>query len=143
MKPANLSANDSGSRSTGLETRSGTKKKIKPEVAGGVVNSSAGSLPAALLHLGDEKCKVSWRSKVENDESSMSEVSNVENMTNTIAEETSYAEFGKDNEMNEATPKKTQTHTYVLGKSLKAPMFDSISDVTVELFRGSSQITNP
>ncbi|KAG9284576.1 hypothetical protein G9A89_004618 [Geosiphon pyriformis] len=146
---ANLSTGSSGSGSTGLGTWSGTKKKIKPEVAGGIVDSSAGPLPAVLLHSGNEKHKVSWRSKVENDELSISGVSDVENMTNTIAKETSYVESGDDNEINEATPRKTWTRTYMLGKSPKAPTFNSMSDdenalslLSPKMFNGSNQMSS-
>ncbi|KAG9286594.1 hypothetical protein G9A89_005362 [Geosiphon pyriformis] len=142
-----LSASGSGSRLTGLGTQSGTKKKAKPEVTGGVVDLSAGPLSAALLHLDDEEHKIFWGSKVENDESSVSGVSDVENIVNTIVEETSYAESGEDNKINEATPKKTRTHTYMLDKSPKAPMFDSMSDdknvlnlPSPKMFNGSSQM---
>ncbi|KAG9300593.1 hypothetical protein G9A89_005193 [Geosiphon pyriformis] len=163
MEPASLSAGGSGSGLTGLGTQFGTKKKVqvesvyfrglsykkprKPEIAGGVVDLFAGFLPAALLHSGDEECKVSWESKVENDESSMSEVSDVENMANTIAEETSYTEFGDDDKMNKATPRKTRIRTYVLGKSPKAPTFDFMSDdknvlslPSPKMFNGSNQM---
>ncbi|KAG9292328.1 hypothetical protein G9A89_000467, partial [Geosiphon pyriformis] len=140
MKLVILSAGGSGSGLTGLEIR-------KPEVTGGVVDLSAGPLPAALLHSGDEECKVSWGSKVENDESSVSVVLDVENMANTIAKETSYAESGDNDEMNETTPRKTQTCTYVLDKPPKAPTFDSISDdknalslPSPKMFNGSNQM---
>ncbi|KAG9287732.1 hypothetical protein G9A89_004135 [Geosiphon pyriformis] len=147
MEPVSSSAGGSGSGSTGLGTWSGTKKKVKPEVAGGVVDSSTGLLPAALLHSDDEEHKVSWENKIENDVSSMSGVSDVKNMVNTIAEKTSYAESGEDDEINKATPRKTQTCTYVLGKPLKAPTFDSMSDnenalslPSPKMFNGSNQM---
>ncbi|KAG9298233.1 hypothetical protein G9A89_002721 [Geosiphon pyriformis] len=138
----------SGSESTGVYFRGPSYKELrKSEVAGRVVDLSAGLLPAALLHLGDEECKISWRSEVENDESSMSEVLDVENMANTIAKETSYTESGEDNEINETTPRKTRTHTYVLDKPPKAPTFDSMSDdenalslLSPKMFNGSNQI---
>ncbi|KAG9291093.1 hypothetical protein G9A89_012965 [Geosiphon pyriformis] len=163
MELASLFAGGSGSGSTGLGTQSGTKKKTriesvysrgssykkprKPKVAGRVVDSSAGSLPVALLHSGNEEYKVSWGSEVENNESSMSGVLNLENMANTIAEETSYIESGNNNKINEATSRKTRTRTYMLSKSPKAPMFDSMSDdenalslPSPKMFNGSNQI---
>ncbi|KAG9301885.1 hypothetical protein G9A89_004565 [Geosiphon pyriformis] len=140
IEPASLSAGGSGPGSTGLGTWSGTKKKAiyshdpsykkpkKPEVTDEVVDLSAGPLPAALLHLDDEEHKVSWGSEVKNNKSSMSGMSNVENIVNTIAEKTSYTESSEDNEMNKTMPRKTRTRIYVLGKSPKAPTFDSISN---------------
>ncbi|KAG9298741.1 hypothetical protein G9A89_012809 [Geosiphon pyriformis] len=123
------------------------KKPRKPEVADGVVDLSVGSLPAALLHLGNEKCKVSWGSEVENNKSSVSGVLDVENMANTIAKETSYAESDDNNKMNETSPRKTRTHIYVLGKPPKAPTFDSMSDdknalslPSPKMFNGSNQM---
>ncbi|KAG9304508.1 hypothetical protein G9A89_020072 [Geosiphon pyriformis] len=163
IEPVNLSTDSSGSGSTGLETWSGTKKKArvesvysrglsykkprKPEITGGVVDLSAGPLSAALLHLDNEKHKVSWGSEVENNKSSMSGVLDIENMANTIAKETSYTESDEDDKMNKAMLRKTQTHTYMLGKSPKAPTFDSMSDdenalslPSPKMFNGSNQI---
>ncbi|KAG9304125.1 hypothetical protein G9A89_019687 [Geosiphon pyriformis] len=150
MEPASSSVGGSGSGLTGLEIRFGTKKKTKPEVTSRVVDSFAGPLPAALLHLGNKEHKVSWRSKVKNDESSVSEMLDIENMANTIVKETSYAESGNDNEMNKVTPRKTWTHTYMLSKSPKAPMFDFMSDdenalslPSPKMFNGSNQMLSP
>ncbi|KAG9302174.1 hypothetical protein G9A89_020608 [Geosiphon pyriformis] len=105
MELVSSSAGGSGFGSTGLEIQSGVKKKVKPDVAGGVVDLFAGPLPTTLLYLGDKKHKVSWRS--ENDKSSISGVLDVENMVNTIAEKMSYAKLGKNDNMDIATLRKT------------------------------------
>ncbi|KAG9288105.1 hypothetical protein G9A89_017700 [Geosiphon pyriformis] len=80
----------------------------------------------------------------------MSGVLDVENMVNTIAKETSYAESGEDDEINEAMLRKTWTHTYVLGKPPKALIFDSMSNnkntlslLSSKIFNGSNQMPFP
>ncbi|KAG9284995.1 hypothetical protein G9A89_009805 [Geosiphon pyriformis] len=54
-------------------------------------------------------------------------------MANTIAEETSYAESGEDDNMNEMTPRKTRIQTFVLGNPLKQSSFKCMSDDNVVL----------
>ncbi|KAG9304654.1 hypothetical protein G9A89_020218 [Geosiphon pyriformis] len=54
-------------------------------------------------------------------------------MANTIAKETSYAESGEDDNMDETTPRKIRTQTFTLGNPLKWPSFECISDDNVVL----------
>ncbi|KAG9286576.1 hypothetical protein G9A89_005344 [Geosiphon pyriformis] len=104
------------------------KKPKKPVAVGSMINTSAG--PFSLEDLGEAGAKpaVSWGSNVGNIASSMNGLSDAENMTNLVTEETSYAESGKDDNMDEATPKKTCTRMYALGNPMKQPLFDNVSD---------------
>ncbi|KAG9294397.1 hypothetical protein G9A89_001902 [Geosiphon pyriformis] len=146
MEPASSSAGGSGSGSAGLGTRSGTKKKRvesvysrgasykkpkKPDVETGLVESSAGPLSLGDLGIDGVKPIRSWGSEVAGETSSVSEISDVENMKNTIAEETSYADSDAsemDDALDDATPRKTRTRTYVLGGQPKKISFDNPSD---------------
>ncbi|KAG9299386.1 hypothetical protein G9A89_014035 [Geosiphon pyriformis] len=74
-----------------------------------IVDLLAGLLFTALLYSDDNNHKVSWRSEVENDESSISKVSDIENLKNIIAEKTSYINSNTsetDNMMDNTTPRK-------------------------------------
>ncbi|KAG9289738.1 hypothetical protein G9A89_014473 [Geosiphon pyriformis] len=119
--------------STGLGTHPNTKKKHvksvysyvasykklkKPEAGSVLVNLSIGSL--ALENIG--------RSEVGSVASSVSGLSDVENMANTIAKEMSYVESSEDDDINNATLKKTPTQMYILGNSLKALTFDTMNN---------------
>ncbi|KAG9298537.1 hypothetical protein G9A89_018896 [Geosiphon pyriformis] len=140
MELASSSAGDSGSVSTGLGTRSGVrskkhvegvysrsalyKKPRKPKAAGRMVDLSASSLSIGILG-------ADGSSEVESDGNSVSEISDMENLKNTVAEETSYVDLNAsntDNMANNATPRMTKTVTYVLGQLLKPPAFDKMSD---------------
>ncbi|KAG9286402.1 hypothetical protein G9A89_014568 [Geosiphon pyriformis] len=126
MKLIGSSVGGSSSVSAGLGTRSGVKSKRfasahlcgasykkpkKPAAVGSVVNTSAG--PISLEDLGEAGAKsvVSWGSNVSSVVSSVSSFLDVENMTNLVAEEISYAESGEDNGMDKNMPKKTCTQT--------------------------------
>ncbi|KAG9287392.1 hypothetical protein G9A89_023764 [Geosiphon pyriformis] len=168
MDPAGSSAGVSGSILTGLGSRSGSKKKArvesvysrgasfkkvrKPVVSGTVVDSPAGLLYTdSLLADGGER-KESWGSEVENESNNISEVSDLEDIENLVAEKTSYIDsnaFGNDNLMDDVTPKKTRTRTYVLGKPPKQPSFNLETDNNSVLklppctFVGSNQLPPP
>ncbi|KAG9297129.1 hypothetical protein G9A89_019410 [Geosiphon pyriformis] len=168
MDPAGSSAGVSGSISTGLESRSGSKKKArvesvysrgasfkkvrKPVVSGTVVNSSAGLLYAdPLLADGGER-KASWGSEVENESNNISEVSDLEDMENLVAEETSYIDSnasGNDDLMDDVTLRKTKTRTYVLDKPPKQLSFNlknddnSVLELPSRMFVGSNQLPPP
>ncbi|KAG9291174.1 hypothetical protein G9A89_013046 [Geosiphon pyriformis] len=148
MNPMGTSVGGSGIGLAGLGTQSNDKKKacidsmyfygplfkkLKMSVAGKVVDSSAGSL--SLKNISDASIKfvVFWDSKVGSVSSSVSSFLNVKNMKNTVVEETSYAKSSKDNNMNEATPRKTHMQTYVLNNSPKKPLFEHISDNNTKL----------
>ncbi|KAG9284279.1 hypothetical protein G9A89_002089 [Geosiphon pyriformis] len=71
---------------------------------------------------------VSWKSKVGSVFSSISSLLDVKNMANTVAKETSYAESGNNNNMNEAIPRKTRMQMYMLGNSPKQPAFKHMNN---------------
>ncbi|KAG9304593.1 hypothetical protein G9A89_020157 [Geosiphon pyriformis] len=152
MKPAGSSAGGSGFGSTGLGSQSDNKKKAQVEsvysrspsykkakksgVAVSIVDLLAGSLPAVLLHSGVDNRKVFWGSEVKNEESSISKVLNIENLKNIVAEEMSYVNFNAsetDNMVNNTTPKKMQTRSYILGQPPKMSSLYSLSDNNTEL----------
>ncbi|KAG9304838.1 hypothetical protein G9A89_016868 [Geosiphon pyriformis] len=145
MELASTSTGSSGAGLTGLGTHSNTKKKHidtvyscgasykKPKVpvTGGVIDFSASPLSLENIGVVSVKPVVSWRSDIDSIASSVSGLSDVKNMKNTVAEETSYAESDNlaDNEnMNKTTPRKTCTRTYVLGQLPKVPLFNDVSD---------------
>ncbi|KAG9286647.1 hypothetical protein G9A89_012197 [Geosiphon pyriformis] len=147
MDPAGSSAGVSGSILTGLGFRSGSKKKArvesvysrgasfkkvrKPVVSGTMIDSSAGLLYADLLLADGSEHKASWGSEVENKSNNVSEVSDLEDMENLVAEETSYIDSnasGNDDLMDDVTPRKTRTRTYVLDKPPKQPFFNLEND---------------
>ncbi|KAG9295425.1 hypothetical protein G9A89_013454 [Geosiphon pyriformis] len=96
MEPVSSSAGGSGSILAGLGTRQSVKSKCvdtpKKPVAGVVVDSSAGSLGLKILSGADVKPEISWKSEVGSVTSSVSNLLDIENMVNTIAEKTNDAE---------------------------------------------------
>ncbi|KAG9284572.1 hypothetical protein G9A89_000655 [Geosiphon pyriformis] len=143
MEPIGSSAGGSGFVSVGLETHSDVKSKHlvsaylhdtsykklkKPAAIGDVINTSAS--PLSLENLGEAGVKpvVSWGSNVGSVTNSVSGLSDAENMTNLVTKETSYAESGKNDDMDEATPKKTHTRTYALSNPMKQPLFNNVSN---------------
>ncbi|KAG9307354.1 hypothetical protein G9A89_017183 [Geosiphon pyriformis] len=68
------------------------KSKI-PGITSGVIDLSAGPIPGNILQASNLECKVSWSSKVESKDISISGVSDLENMDNMVTEETSYMDF--------------------------------------------------
>ncbi|KAG9283969.1 hypothetical protein G9A89_005476 [Geosiphon pyriformis] len=108
------------------------KKSKNSGLLGGVVDSLTGLIPNDVLQAGDLEHKVSWNSKVESENASISEVSDLENITNIVAEETSYVSSDNseaDNMVDNITPKKTQTRTFVLRQPLRKLSFNDMSDV--------------
>ncbi|KAG9295570.1 hypothetical protein G9A89_003873 [Geosiphon pyriformis] len=107
------------------------KKSKNPKVGVSVVDLSAG--PLGLANIGDVNGRFSksWGSKMENKASSMGSLSDLENMKNTVTEETSYADLNNsvvDGIEDNITPKKTCTHIYVLSQPPKAPSFNVLSN---------------
>ncbi|KAG9289035.1 hypothetical protein G9A89_015584 [Geosiphon pyriformis] len=142
MNPVGSSAGESASGSAGVGTRSGTKKKAcvesvyarglsykkvkKPDDSGVVVDSSAGPLPVDMLYGGIDDQKKSWSSEMDSEESSVGGTSDVENIKNTIVEETSYVNSdtsGDDELMGNAMPKGLKMKTYVFEHPPKQPFF--------------------
>ncbi|KAG9303588.1 hypothetical protein G9A89_018484 [Geosiphon pyriformis] len=112
------------------------KKSKKSGIIGFVVNSLAGPLFEHVLQTDCNERKVSWGSKVESEDISISEVSDVENINNMVAEKTSYVNFNAfetDNMVDNVTSRKIQTKTYVLEPPPKTPFFKNLSDNDTEL----------
>ncbi|KAG9306333.1 hypothetical protein G9A89_018216 [Geosiphon pyriformis] len=146
MEPVGFAAGGSGSVSAGLGTRSGVKNKRsvgpqsrgasykkpkKPVAVDGLVESSAG-VSNVMDESGDgPNIGRSWASEVNSEVDSVSGVSDLDNLENVVAEETSYAESdvsGLDDDMNDATPRKTRTRTYVLNSKPPPLSFNVLSD---------------
>ncbi|KAG9289859.1 hypothetical protein G9A89_015439 [Geosiphon pyriformis] len=165
INPVGSSAGGSASGLAGVGTCSGNKKKAcvesvyahgpsykkvkKPDDFGVVVDSSAGSLPVNMLHGSIDDWKKSWGSEMDSEESSIGRTSDVENMKNTIVEETSYVNSdasGDDKLMGNAMPKGLRTRMYVFDHLPKQPSFVDVSgtDDVLELpsctFYGSNQL---
>ncbi|KAG9297350.1 hypothetical protein G9A89_005634 [Geosiphon pyriformis] len=132
MEPVGFAAGGSGSILAGLGTRSGVKNKCsvgphfcgafykkpkKPMVVDGLVESSAG-ISNVMDESGDRpNIGQSWASEVNSKVDSINGVSDLDNMKNIVTEKTCYAESNisdLDDDMNDAMPRKTRTHTYVL-----------------------------
>ncbi|KAG9304055.1 hypothetical protein G9A89_005965 [Geosiphon pyriformis] len=112
-------------------------KKPKKPVAGVVVNSSANTLGLENLGGAGIKPGISWGSKVDSITSSISDLSDIENMANTIAEKTNYTESDKDDNMDETMPRKTCTWMFVLGNPLNDD--DIVLDLSSRVDIGSNQ----
>ncbi|KAG9307278.1 hypothetical protein G9A89_017106 [Geosiphon pyriformis] len=106
--------------------RGASYKKPKKPAAGVSVVSSTGPLHLEDLGGDDNKPTVSWGSRVNSVSSSVSGLSDVENLENLIAEETSYVDSGEDDKMDETILYRTHTRMYVLEQSLKAPLFITV-----------------
>ncbi|KAG9289049.1 hypothetical protein G9A89_015598 [Geosiphon pyriformis] len=145
MEPVGFAAGGSGSILAGLGTQSGVKNKHsvgpqscgasykkpkKPVAVGSLVESSAG-VSNVMDESGDgPNIRRSWASEVNSEVDSVSGVSDLDNLENIVAEKTSYAESdaGLDDDMNDAIPRKTRTHTYVLNSKLPPLSFNILSD---------------
>ncbi|KAG9295963.1 hypothetical protein G9A89_011815 [Geosiphon pyriformis] len=146
MEPVGIAASGSGSISAGLGTQSGVKNKhsVGPQSRGvsykkpkksvavdGLVESSAG-VSNIMDESGDgPNIGRSWASEVNSEVNSISGISDLDNLENIVAEETSYTESdasGLDDDMNDAMPKKTRTHTYVLNSKPPPLSFNVLSD---------------
>ncbi|KAG9294854.1 hypothetical protein G9A89_008546 [Geosiphon pyriformis] len=165
IKPVDSFAGGSSSVLAGLEFWSVAKKKAcienvysqgpsykklkKPDVTGVVVDSSAGSFPGHILQTDCGKCKMSWDNEVESKNTSISGMSNIENINNIVAEETSYIDSNTsetDDIVDNVTPKKTQMRIYILEQLPKTPFFKNLSNDDAEIvlpnskFVGSNQL---
>ncbi|KAG9293349.1 hypothetical protein G9A89_007595 [Geosiphon pyriformis] len=141
MELVGFAAGGFGFVSAGLGTRSGVKNKCsvgpqsrsasykkpkKPVVVDGLVESSAG-----VSNIMDESGDGLNIGKVNSEVDSVSGISDLNNLENVIAEETSYAESdvsGLDDDMNDATPRKMRTRTYVLNSKPPPLSFNVPSD---------------
>ncbi|KAG9300291.1 hypothetical protein G9A89_011364 [Geosiphon pyriformis] len=160
MEPVGSSAGGSGLVSAGLETCQSVKKKCvdtvysqsasykkpKKPAAGNVVNSSAESLSLEDIGGAGAKPVESWGSEIGSVASSVSGLSDVKNMANMVAKETSYVESDENDGMDENTPRKTRTQTYMLDNPPKQPLFDRMSDnddalkLPLPKFDGANQV---
>ncbi|KAG9294534.1 hypothetical protein G9A89_008645 [Geosiphon pyriformis] len=136
------STGGSGSGSAGLGTHQSAKnkcvdtvyacgasyKKLKKPAAGVLVESSAGPLHLEDLGGDNSEPAASWRSKVGSISGNVSGLSDVENLENLVAKETSYVDSSKDDKIDETTPHRTRTQTYVLEQSLKVLLFVTMND---------------
>ncbi|KAG9293668.1 hypothetical protein G9A89_019005 [Geosiphon pyriformis] len=139
-----LSAGSSSSVLAKLRTQSNNKKKacIKsvyshglsykkpktPRTSNNTVNSSAGPIPIDVLQAGSMECKVSWGSKVKNENASISGVSDIENMNNMVAEEMSYV----DSNDSKADDMKSSFNN--------ASNTDNVLELPSRMFNGSNQL---
>ncbi|KAG9291860.1 hypothetical protein G9A89_012145 [Geosiphon pyriformis] len=145
MKPANTSAGGPNIGLIGLETYLNAKKnhmnsvyfcgashkKPKKSVVGDIIDLSASPLSIGNFVSASVKPVMSWSSEVGSIVSSASGLSNIENIKNMVAKKTSYADSDtsfKYKNMDNTTPRKTRTYTYMLGHPPKQPLFDCISD---------------
>ncbi|KAG9306520.1 hypothetical protein G9A89_004717 [Geosiphon pyriformis] len=133
MEPVSSSADNSGLILAGLGTRQSVKskrvdmvyshnalyKKPKKPVVGNVIDSSADLLSMESIGGVGVKPGVFWGSKVGSIANSVSDLSDIKNMANTVAKKTSYTELGKVDNMDDTTPRKTHIRTYILGNPLK------------------------
>ncbi|KAG9290954.1 hypothetical protein G9A89_011104 [Geosiphon pyriformis] len=146
MELVGFAAGGFGSISAGLGTQSGVKNKHsvglqsrsafykkpkKPVVIDGLVESSAGV--SNVIDKSDDGPNIgrSWANEVNSEVDSVSGVSDLDNLENVVTEETSYAELdvsGLDDDMNDATPRKTHTCTYVLNSKPPPLSFNMLSD---------------
>ncbi|KAG9296168.1 hypothetical protein G9A89_014760 [Geosiphon pyriformis] len=142
-EPTDSSAGSSDSVLTSLGTHSGVKSKRlasvhscgtfykkpkKPAAVSGVINTSVGLLSLEDLGEASTKYVVSWGSNVSSVVNNMSSLSDVENMMNLVAKETSYVESGEDDNIDKAMLRKTHTRTYTLSNLMKQPLFNNVSD---------------
>ncbi|KAG9295631.1 hypothetical protein G9A89_005324 [Geosiphon pyriformis] len=161
MELTSFSAGGSSSVLVGLGTHSGVKSKClagvhshgasykkpkKPVAVSGMINMSVGPLSLEDLGKAGAKSVVSWGSNVGSILSSVSGFSNMKNMTNLVTEETSYAESGENDDMDNTTLRKTCTRTYAMGNPIKQTLFNNVSDdssvleLLFCLFSGSNQL---
>ncbi|KAG9293669.1 hypothetical protein G9A89_019006 [Geosiphon pyriformis] len=142
IDPVGSSAGGLASGSAGVGIWFGTKKKacIESVYAHGlsykkakkfddsdvVVDLSAGPLAMNMLHGGIDDQKKSWGSEMNSEELSVGETSNIENIKNTIVEETSYvnSDTSRDDElMNNTMPKNLRMRMYIFEHPSKQSSF--------------------
>ncbi|KAG9287981.1 hypothetical protein G9A89_017576 [Geosiphon pyriformis] len=138
MDPISSSAGSLVSFSAGLGTQFGVKTKWlvntylcsafykkpkKPTIVGNMVETSAGFLVFPDM--------ITDSNKPVNKTSSINGILDLENMKNTVVEETSYADSNVleiDDTIDDTTPRKICTRTYVLNSQPKILFFDNLSD---------------
>ncbi|KAG9304137.1 hypothetical protein G9A89_019699 [Geosiphon pyriformis] len=103
-------------------------KKLKKPEANNIIDLFTGLVNLRNIGGASIKFVVSWRSEVGSVNNSVSSLLNVEDMTNTIAEKTSYAESDENNNINKVTLRKTYTQTYMLDNPPKQSVFEHIND---------------
>ncbi|KAG9291989.1 hypothetical protein G9A89_017888 [Geosiphon pyriformis] len=111
------------------------KKMKKPEAFGTVVDLSTGLLSTDMLQTNSGECVKSWSSKMDSEENSVSEVSDIENMKNMVTKEMSYIDSNAsemDNIVDNATLRMMHTRTYILEKLPKELSLDTLSDNSTE-----------
>ncbi|KAG9292884.1 hypothetical protein G9A89_016246 [Geosiphon pyriformis] len=146
MELVGFAAGGSGSISTGLGTWSGVKNKRsvgpqscsvsykkpkKPVAVDGLVESSAGVSNVMDESGNGPDIGQLWASEVNSEVDSVSGVSNLDNLENVIAKETSYVESdvsGLDDDINNAMPRKMHICTYVLTNKPPPLSFNVLSD---------------
>ncbi|KAG9286287.1 hypothetical protein G9A89_014273 [Geosiphon pyriformis] len=146
MELVGFAAGGPGSVSAGLGTRSGVKNKClvgpqsrgasykkpkKPVAVDGLVESSAGVSNVMDVSGDGPDIGRLWASKVNSKVDSVSGVSDLDNMENVVAEETSYVESnasGLDDDMDDAMPRKTCTRTFVLNSKPPPLSFNVLND---------------
>ncbi|KAG9305292.1 hypothetical protein G9A89_007787 [Geosiphon pyriformis] len=142
MELVGLSAGGSGLNTAGLETCQSAKnmhvdtvysygvsyKKPKKPAAGVLVELSAGPLHLEDLGGVNGKLAAFWGSRMGSVSSSVSDLLNVENLENLVAEETSYIDSSEDDKIDETMSRKTHIWTYVLEQSLKVPLFATMNN---------------
>ncbi|KAG9284212.1 hypothetical protein G9A89_020223 [Geosiphon pyriformis] len=159
INPVSSSANELVPVLVGLEIQSGVKTKRlvsvyscsasykKPKkltIIGNVVGTSAGFLVLTDM--------VTNNSKVNSEASSISSISNLENIKDTVVEKTSYTDFNAlkiNNTMDDTTLRKTHIRTYVLDSKPKTSFFDNLSNdnndvltLPVSKFSGVKHLAN-
>ncbi|KAG9294664.1 hypothetical protein G9A89_008143 [Geosiphon pyriformis] len=84
-----------------------------------------------MLQANGDKHAKSWGSEMDSKKNSVSEVSNIKTIKNTITEETSYINSNTsktDNMVDNATSRLTHTRTYILEKLPKGLLFGVLND---------------
>ncbi|KAG9299851.1 hypothetical protein G9A89_003395 [Geosiphon pyriformis] len=122
------------------------KKSKKPAAVGDVVNMFAGPLSFRDLDGAGVKPVMSWGSNVSSIVNSISGFLGKENIMNMIAKETSYAESGEDDNVDDTMLRKTCTHTFALDNPMKQSFFNILSNnnsvlkLSFHTFNGSNQL---
>ncbi|KAG9294559.1 hypothetical protein G9A89_008670 [Geosiphon pyriformis] len=167
MNPVGFFASRLVSVLAGLRTQSGIKTKQlvnvhlhsasykkpkKPTIVGNMVETSASSLFFVNIITDSNKSARFWSSKINSKTSSISSISDLENIKNTVVEDTNYVDSNAlevNNTMNNIILRKTHTRTYVLGSKLKTFSFNNLSDdnddiltLLVPKFSGAKHLLN-
>ncbi|KAG9299974.1 hypothetical protein G9A89_009702 [Geosiphon pyriformis] len=120
------------------------KKPKNPKVDVRVVDLSAGLLDLTDIDNANGKFSKSWGSEMENKTNSVDSLLDLKNIKNIVIEKTSYADLDTsmiDDMEDDTTFRKTCICTYMLGQSLKASLFDVLSDNDNMMALPSSKFT--